>query len=131
MTNERQLMDIQINEQLWAEATDEMFRERWETHDQGDHYGRSLARAVITGEMDITDLRRLRARSNRLDQEAVEISDGNIENLDDADYFEATARRIANQATSYALESVKSRRLRFKQKRQIGGLCTSSLKGYT
>lgn len=112
MSNERQLIDLAFMDELWGEAAIEMLKEDWDTRDQADFYGLGLADAVAMGDMSIDALRSLSIHMNILDKEVVEKSEGDLERLGDADYFEAIARRIGNQATSSALEMVKSKDLR-------------------
>src|SRR5689334_14783759 len=104
MSIERQLDDVAMAKDLWSEAVQEMFEADWSIKEQADYYGQALADAVVAGAMDIADLRDLANQANDLDKEAFEKSNGDIEQLDTADYFEASARRIANKSGGVGLE---------------------------
>jgi hypothetical protein len=104
MTDERKLADAAMGEQLWSEATAEMFKEDWEIGDQAEYYGRAFLLARREGALSNNELKRMTKEANWLDEEAVKQSGGDIENLRDADYIEAVARRLAHHALKYALE---------------------------
>lgn len=115
MSYERQLTDIALGQELWAEATFEMLQEGWDVAEQAEFYGMALAEAVLRHELDINDLRTMVDEANELDKEAVEASGGDIENLRDADYFEASARRIGHHAAKFGYQLTKSEERRYIQ----------------
>ena len=114
IAEERLLTDEAFQVDMWAEAAAATLAGEWEIDEQIDYYGTALADAVVTGEMKIADLRAASNEMNALDRGAVEMSEGDIENLADADYFEAVARRLGNQTTKFALSKVRSEQRRRK-----------------
>lgn len=104
MMDERKLSDVAMMHELWSDATVEMFRDDWDLADQAMHYGRAFLVANRNDELSHNELKRMAKEANWLEREAIERSGGDIENLGDADYIEATARRVAHHALKYALE---------------------------
>jgi hypothetical protein len=111
---ERRLEDTAIKQQLWAEATDEVLIGSVDIREQIDFYGTALRRAVARDEMDVDGLRDMVNDLTAQNREAFAVSSGNLENLTDADYFEAVARSIALGATNSALANVRSSHAREK-----------------
>lgn len=109
MTRNRQLEDVAILNSLWLEAATETVLGDLRIDEQADYYGTGLARAVISGTMTISDLRRLVHELNELDRQVVERTHDDIESLAAEDYFEAIARRIGHQTARTALNMVKTK----------------------
>lgn len=109
--DERLLEDAAMNQEIWSEATAEMFEDGWTSREQADYYGVAFADAVLIGGLALEELKAMATAANRLEKEAMEQAAGDIENLGDDDYIEAVARRIAHQSLRSAFDMVKTRDL--------------------
>jgi hypothetical protein len=108
MNIERGLTDTAIDQQLWAEAVDELFAEDWEVRDQTDHYSVAFANAVASGSLSVDELRQMANEANALEKVAIDKGGEDFTMLGNADYFEAMARRIANGTLNAAYQMVKN-----------------------
>lgn len=115
ITNERQLADEAVKNDMWLDAAIEVVTGQGEVDvdEQAYMYGVGMADLVATGSLKLADLRHDASVYNYLDREAVEAGRGDIEQLaDSADYLEAMSRRIGHQAMRHGLELVKTDRRR-------------------
>lgn len=103
---QRLLADAASLDRRWSEAAAELSWEGWDVAMQAEYYGLRIADAAARGELAVSDLRDFVTWANDLDRDAVEVSGGDIEVLDGADYREALARRIAHHSGRTALQLV-------------------------
>jgi hypothetical protein len=109
MTQERKLEDIALQHEMLAVSVDETLIEGWEAEEQAEFYGAALASAVMKGECSLVELKNYADEMNDLYREVMEKTGGDIENLDDLDYFEAIARRNGQSSAHYGYDLVKTR----------------------
>lgn len=108
MSFERKLHDAMVLDGQWRDATQEMLENEWTVDAQAERFGTVLRDHVIRGHLQVRDLRAGVAWVNALDGEATIIARGDISSLGEADFLEATARRIVHGAGKQALKVVKT-----------------------
>lgn len=121
MNTQQKLENNALQHTLWATAVDETLRGEMTVAEHGDCMAEAFANAVTNGEMSIMQLRNQARTLGNLNHEALQISDGDLEQLSDADYFEATARSIGHHVSQRAVRLVKNRNLRMLRYRQVIG----------
>jgi hypothetical protein len=110
MEEQRLLIDRMAQTPDWYVAANEMIAGEWELDDQAEYYGQLFVDQLLAGELSVKELKGGIAWANALDKEIVETTSAPIDELEEADRREATARRVAHHAGRFAIHQVKSTR---------------------